>query len=613
MNPPNLNLYVGTRLLHSGELSRPTEFGRESESDAGRVFALQPTNGSHRMAIANKEYTDMSRRLVMVTPLDDTHIRVENLSKSNFIHIATQEPLWPTQQRDLEIPAVLTIFDRRIEIARAKQYETVLLSMKDPIAPPGSVRDAFPVDISSNFPLKGKLSKVDRDQLERWLGAVTRVLQSAIGSADFAERAASEMVELIGLDSGRVLEINKDGTWNVIASFEREAGKEMSTRWVPVSDLLREVVAEKRTCWSTTPNSVRSGTDAAEMTAAIASPLLDQDGEVIGALYGDRRRVGSSAGELIGTLEAMLVETLARGVAAGRARVEQERNAAAVQVRFEQFFTPELSRQLAANPDLMTRRDTEVTVLFCDIRRFSTISEDLGAEVTMEWLSEIMGVMAECAAIYDGAIIDYIGDELMVMWGAPAVQADHAMRACQAALKMARQNMDLDKKWREKLGHKTQFGFGINSGQARVGNVGFERKFRYAPFGNTVNLASRVQGATKYLGADVVVTDATYQQLRSRPISRRLCSVRVVNIEQPVMLYELRPDDTSAAKELCQQYEEALSLFERENLPQATSILSDILRTQPDDGPTLLLLSRAVNCLLAQDKPFNPVFDLPGK
>jgi adenylate cyclase len=441
------------------------------------------------------------------------------------------------------------------------------------------------------------------------------VLQSAIGSADFSERAAQEMVDLIGLDSGRVLEIGRDGTWSIVASYERETGKEMSRNWVPVSDLLRQVLADKKTCWTNTSRGQGDTDSTAGLTAAIAAPLLDQSGEVIGALYGDRRaKEGESVDEeLIGTLESMLVETLARGVAAGRARVEHERAAAAVQVRFEQFFTPELSRQLAANPDLLTRRDTEVTVLFCDIRRFSTVSEAMGAEVTMEWLSDVMGVMAECASIYDGALIDYIGDELMVMWGAPAAQPDHAMRACQAALKMARQNVELDNKWRAKLGHVTQLGFGINTGSARVGNVGFERKFRYAPFGNTVNLASRVQGATKYLGANVVVTEATYQQLRSRPISRRLCSVRVVNIEQPVMLFEIRPDDTSATKEVCLRYEEALALYEQEELTQATRVLSEILRTQPDDGPTLLLLSRAVDRLLHREGEFDPVFDLPGK
>jgi adenylate cyclase len=178
---------------------------------------------------------------------------------------------------------------------------------------------------------------------------------------------------------------------------------------------------------------------------------------------------------------------------------------------------------------------------------------------------------------------------------------------------MARHNSTLDDRWRARLGHATQLGFGINTGSARVGNVGFERKFRYAPFGNTVNLASRVQGATKYFGVDVIVTDDTFQQLRSRPISRRLCSVRVVNIEQPVLLYELRPDDTLVAKQLCEQYEEALALYEQEKLAQAIHILSDILGKWPDDGPTLLLLSRSVESLKHHVTPFDPVFELPGK
>jgi class 3 adenylate cyclase len=300
-------------------------------------------------------------------------------------------------------------------------------------------------------------------------------------------------------------------------------------------------------------------------------------------------------------------------VAAGRARVEQERAAADLHCRFEQFFTPELSRQLIANPDMLTWRDTEVSILFCDIRRFSAISEERGAEVTMEWLSDVMGKMADCAAQYDGALIDYIGDELMVMWGAPANQPDHAARACSAALKMVAQTAELDRKWKERLGTNTQFGIGVNTGPARVGNVGFRRKFRYAPFGNTVNLASRVQGATKYLGANLIVTESTYRSLRSKPLSRRLCGVRVMNIEQPVMLYQLFGDDGPDYGELCQQYQLALSSYEKEELARAIRILSEILRMHPDDGPTLMLLSRSVEALLNRDREFNAVFDLPGK
>jgi adenylate cyclase len=284
-----------------------------------------------------------------------------------------------------------------------------------------------------------------------------------------------------------------------------------------------------------------------------------------------------------------------------------------MRARFEQFFTPELSRHLATNPDLLTRRDTIVSVLFCDIRRFSAISEDRGAEVTMEWLSDVMSTMADCAAAYDGALIDYIGDELMLMWGAPVEQPDHATRAAQAAIRMAEQCIELDRKWRDRLGHPTNVGIGINTGSAHVGNVGFERKFRYAPFGNTVNLASRVQGATKYLGAGVVVTQATFEQLRTKMLSRRLCSVRAVNIEQPVMLFELCNESVAGIDQLCEKYEAALACYENEDLPNAIRILSEILRRHPDDGPTLLLLSRGVASLMNREAPFNPVFDLPGK
>lgn len=618
MNYPQIQLYVGAQQVHGGELTCPLELGREDPAKDRSLYVPFPKpHGEigYRLVIADKTFKEMSRRIMLLTPIDDRHVRVKNLSDKyhNHILVSGQEPLWPGEERDCEVPTVLSVFDRRVEVTKAKQFETVFISMNEPIRPPGSGRDTFPEDISSNFPLADKLNQDERDQITQWLGAVTRVLQSAISSADFSERASKEMVDLIGLDAGRVLELKDDGSWVVVASYDRAFGRRLSDAWVPVNDLLQQVIVEKRTCW-TSPSDQSDPTPPEGRRVAIAAPLLNPAGEVIGALYGDRPPNPDKVDDVLGKLEAMIVETLARGVAAGRARVDQERVVAEVQVRFEQFFTPELSRQLAANPDLLTRRDTEVTVLFCDIRQFSTVSESCGAELTMEWLSDVMSNMADCAAVYDGALIDYIGDELMLMWGAPGSQPDHATRACQAALKMARNTAALDEKWRKRLGgHATQLGFGINTGSARVGNVGFERKFRYAPFGNTVNLASRVQGATKYLGARVVVTDDTFQQLRSRPISRRLCSVRVVNIERPVVLHELRPDDSLEAKQLCEQYELALSLYEQGQLPQSIHQLSQIIHTLPEDGPTLLLLSRAVESLRHPDVPFDPVFELPGK
>src|SRR5207244_4923878 len=119
-------------------------------------------------------------------------------------------------------------------------------------------------------------------------------------------------------------------------------------------------------------------------------------GAVIGALYADRRRGSGSAGAgPITEVEALFVELLARGVAAGLARLEQEQSALAARVQFEQFFTPELARQLAEQPDPLKGRDAEVTVLFCDIRGFSRISERLGPAGTVEWIGDVLAALSE--------------------------------------------------------------------------------------------------------------------------------------------------------------------------------------------------------------------------
>src|SRR5207237_5651604 len=119
--------------------------------------------------------------------------------------------------------------------------------------------------------------------------------------------------------------------------------------------------------------------------------------EVIGVLYGDRRRDGMwVASPALTKLDAMLVELIATGVAAGLARLEQEQAALTARVQFEQFFTAELAHQLATQPNLLEGRDAEVTILFCDIRGFSAFSERLGPARTVAWISDVMEVL-QCA------------------------------------------------------------------------------------------------------------------------------------------------------------------------------------------------------------------------
>ena len=118
-----------------------------------------------------------------------------------------------------------------------------------------------------------------------------------------------------------------------------------------------------------------------------------------------------------------------------------------------------------------------------------------------------------------------------------------------------------------------------------LGNIGTNRKFKYGPLGNTVNLASRVQGATKYLKTDLLITGATRAKLPAGVAVRQICKVRVVNISEPVELYEVATDENPSWRALCQLYEEGLRQFEQREFRQAAKILSNLLAAFPNDGP----------------------------
>jgi adenylate cyclase len=281
---------------------------------------------------------------------------------------------------------------------------------------------------------------------------------------------------------------------------------------------------------------------------------------------------------------------------------------------FGQFFTPEVARYFVRNPELIREgKEAEVTILFCDIRGFSRLSERLGPSVMVGWLSDVMAALSECVLEHRGVLVDYIGDELMAMWGAPEELPNHAELACSAAMAMLQRLPIINARWQDVVHDATEVGIGLNSGVARVGNTGSSLKFKYGPLGNTVNLASRVQGATKYLNTRLLVTAHTQRLLPERFRTRRLCQVRVVNIREAVDIYELLPQAIPGRADSKERYERALSLFEQRLLPEAVAILGNLLVDDPHDGPSLLLVSRIVKHMLHSQEIFDPVWDLPGK
>ena len=281
-----------------------------------------------------------------------------------------------------------------------------------------------------------------------------------------------------------------------------------------------------------------------------------------------------------------------------------------------QYFTPELARHLHRHPEQLAEgRRVEVSVLFCDIAGFSRVSEQHGPERTIAWLSDVLETMSECIMVEEGVLVDFTGDQVMALWGAPHEQPDHADRACRTALAMQASLPGLNAIWEKQLGHHTSVSIGVNTGDAYVGNIGTPQKFKYGALGNTVNLASRVQGACKYARSRMLVTGNTIERLTAPIFTRRLGQIRVTNINAPVHIHELEGvDETDPWHRLRTEYESALNYFESGEFRKASSLLGNLLDDYPDDGPSLLLMSRVVDELLRADmKKFDPVWELPGK
>jgi adenylate cyclase len=599
----------GERSVYSHAFSGAVELGRQNDGHEELYSQRQVLPGYWRAVIARLDEDTLSRKHLKLEPAGEGLVRVTNLSTKVPVRVPDGSELAVASSRDLALPVTLLVGRKTVRVEGREGHKTFLRSLAA-----GSVVPALASVAASRFPTLSSTDNVEIEELLRWLSETINVLQSAASSSDFFQKAARAVVDIAELDAGRVLLREGEG-WKTVAEYAAPAVP-ANPGWRPSQNVLRSVLREKKTFWEA-PDQADSDLTSSlvGVEVVVAAPILDRDGEVIGVVYGDCRQDGQSNGRTrISKLEAMLVQLLAGGVATGLARIEQERAAINAEIRFGQFFTPELSRQLALQPDLLNGRDSEVSVLFCDIRGFSRVSERLGPAGTVEWIGDVMGALSDCVLAHRGVLVDYIGDELMAMWGAPEVQEDHARLACRAALDMLSLLPELNGRWEARLGEPLGLGIGVNTGRARVGNTGSRHKFKYGPLGPMVNLASRVQGATKYLRTRFLVTESTRARLGDEFWTRRLCKVRVVNIPTAVDLYELAAPGDTEWRDIQPRYEHALEEFERGNYPGAARTLGNLLAEHADDGPSLVLMGRAINALVASEAGTpDPVWELPGK
>lgn len=264
---------------------------------------------------------------------------------------------------------------------------------------------------------------------------------------------------------------------------------------------------------------------------------------------------------------------------------------------FDRYVSKGVAEELLRNPGVAqiagVRR--EVTVFFVDIEGFTSLSETLSPESVVARLDEYLELV--CAAIldFDGTVNQFQGDGVVAFWSAPVPQADHAQRACRAALRCREGFVGLQRRWMEKGLPRLGFRIGIHTGEAIVGEIGSAERSTYTVIGDTANLASRLEGVNKVFGTTVICSEQTVAALGPDLVTRELDCIRVAGRRAPLRVYELVGEtgalDEQAERNL-ERYAEALAAWRRRSWDDAEALLSTLLANDPDDGPSRSLLER---------------------
>jgi adenylate cyclase len=263
------------------------------------------------------------------------------------------------------------------------------------------------------------------------------------------------------------------------------------------------------------------------------------------------------------------------------------RRARALVSRFGEYVAPELVAEMAENPERYTMdgESRELTVLFVDVRGFTTISEGLPPKELREYINRYLTAMSrDIRDSHRGTLDKYIGDAVMAFWGAPVAFADHASRAVATALLMQGSAARLDAEFRQRGWPALRIGIGINSGNMHVGDMGSSIRRAYTVMGDAVNLAARLEGITKVYGAGIAVGAATRAQAPQFAY-RELDLVRVKGKNEPVAIFEPLGLDSAidaATRAELDAWHAALALLRARRWDDAAAALAALRAAAPE-------------------------------
>ena len=281
---------------------------------------------------------------------------------------------------------------------------------------------------------------------------------------------------------------------------------------------------------------------------------------------------------------------------------------------FRHYLSPAVIEKILVDPNALSlggeRR--ELSILFSDLAGFTSLSEGMEPEALTTLLNEYLSDMTDIILEEGGTLDKYEGDAILAFWNAPLAQADHAARACRAAVRCQAQLAARRGEFRERCGSDMYMRIGIHTGDVIVGNMGSRQRFDYTIIGDAANLASRLEGANKVFGSWIMVSDATLAAANAASdapyVSRELGELRVVGRKEPVLVHELAalPGDPEPA--VYAPYARALDRCRAGDLEAAAAAFSDLA----GDPPSAAYRTRCKAAIEARD-PFTGLWNLVNK
>ena len=324
-----------------------------------------------------------------------------------------------------------------------------------------------------------------------------------------------------------------------------------------------------------------------------------------------------SIGILIPLLYFLLTFIITSAATLAYQYVNESKEKQFIRKSFQYYLSPDVVHELIQNPHKLSLNGEKrkVTILFSDIRGFTTLSETMTPEELTHFINEYLTAMTDIIMDNKGMVDKYIGDAIMAFWGAPVENENQTHDAAIAAMQMSARLVELNNEWKLRNIPHLGIGVGINTGEVVVGNMGSSKRFNYTIMGDEVNFASRLEGINKMYGTSSLISESTAAELVNNDsfFLRELDMVMVKGKKEPKKIFELITTlGKNSAERLLQDFTKARALYTEGKWHEAITAFEYIL-TYQDDPPSKTFIERCKEFITTPPSNWNGVYEFHSK